>query len=181
MDIKSEYVLSVQFVTTPVCIEIIRNAFATAVFHYGRPKAFLTDNGRDYLKRDLRRRLSSRPTLTAQNVTSIPSCASSALSTILQPNTMDASNTWSVFSKSSQNIRKSRAAMSATNPKTGRRRLPYGKKERNRPYLWNKDEACKFIGAMIDLYHRTPSKKEQVSQWAFPGAGFCAGAPLQAR
>ncbi len=50
LDVKSQFPVSVQLIDGNCSNLIIRNAFAQAVYYFGRPRLFLTDNGADYCK-----------------------------------------------------------------------------------------------------------------------------------
>ena len=172
MDIKSEYVLSVQFVTTPVCNEIIRNAFATAVFHYGRPKAFLTDNGRDYLKAGF-----TTPVVFTPDINGTKRYEHSILRELNIEHHIATKYNGRVkyverFFKELAKYSKIARGYVGNKPENRPATAAVWEKEQNRPYLWNKDEACKFIGAMIDLYHRTPSKKSKYLNGLSPEQAF---------
>lgn len=178
MDIKAQYVVSVQFVSGAVSNEIIRNALALGVREYGRPKALLTDNGTDYCKQGF-----TAPVVFTPDVNGKERYEHSILKELdIEHHIARKYNGRTKYVERFFNImadyyRMARGYVGNKPENRPAEAAVWEKKARkdamaNAAYLWDEAEAAKFIGAMIELYHKQPSPKSKYLRGLSPEQAF---------
>ena len=159
MDVKSQHVISIQLVSrndngkVAVTNEVIRNAFALGVWRYGRPRIFLTDNGSDYCKAGFTIPVTFTPTVSKTKIYS----HSIILSLDVMHLTAEKYNARAKFVERffREMAEYSRAARGYVGnaPENRPATAKVWAKEANRELLMNEEQACKFLGTFIQLYH----------------------------
>ena len=178
MDIKSQHVVSIQLVwrnehgKVAVTNEIIRNAFALGVWYYGRPRVFLTDNGADYCKAGFTLPVTFTPAVSNSKVYSHSiMLALDVMHLTADPYNARAKYVERFFRELAEYSRAARGYvgnMPENRPATAK----VWAKPGNCEHLMSVQDACEFLGAMIQLYHSRPAPESKFLRGLSPDQAF---------
>lgn len=179
MDIKSQFAVSQVLVTGAVTNEIIRYALMQAILKYGRPKYFLTDNGKDYKKLGF-----TRPVVFTPDVNGSERYEHSILRELSIEHRLAEKYNGRVkyverfFAEMAGYYPNARGYV-GHNPETRPAVTAVAEKEENIYTLWDRDEAALFIGAMVDLYHSTQKPDSKYLRGLSPNQAFAPELRMQ--
>lgn len=157
MDVKSQFPVSVQLIDGNCSNEVIRNGFAAAVWRFGRPRIFLTDNGKDYCKAGF-----GDPVVFAPSVDGGELYEHSILRELdvehdkATPYNARAKIVERFFREVAGYERDSRGYV-GNKPETRPATADVWAKIKARKYLDSLDEACEWVAQLVLTYLNTPS------------------------
>ena len=157
MDVKSQFPVSVQLIDGNCSNEVIRNGFAAAVWRFGRPRIFLTDNGKDYCKAGF-----GDPVVFAPSVDGGELYEHSILRELdvehhkAIPYNARAKIVERFFREVAGYERDSRGYV-GNKPETRPATADVWAKLKARKYLNSLDEACEWVAQLVRVYLNTPS------------------------
>ena len=172
MDVKSQHLVSIQFVAGQVTNDHICAALAWGIAHYGRPRILLTDNGRDYLKQGF-----AKPVVFTPEINGSERYEHSILKSLDIQHRV--AKKYNGRSKYVERFFEELAKYSAlargyvgNKPENRPASAAVWMKPGNREFLWDEEQACRFLGALIDIYHRTPKKDSRFLNGLSPEQAF---------
>lgn len=179
MDIGSQFAVSQILVTGAVTNEIIRYALMAAILKYGRPKYFLTDNGKDYKKLGF-----TRPVVFTPDVNGSERHEHSILRELDIEHRLAEKYNGRVkyverfFAEMAGYYPNARGYV-GHNPETRPAVTAVAEKPENVYTLWDRDEAARFVGAMVDLYHSEPKTDSKYLRGLSPEQAFAPELRMQ--
>lgn len=172
MDVKSEHVLAWELGIGSINNQVIRNAFGRAVWEYGRPFIFQTDNGKDYLKLGF-----TRPVVFTPDIANSKVYRHSILEALeIEHRKAEAYNGrakiverfFSCLAKYYHTCRGYVGNSPAARPATAE----VWAKENTCEALWNVAKACSELAKFIEIYHATPAKGSKFLRGKTPDEAF---------
>ena len=172
MDIKCEYVVAWEMGIGSIDNRVIRNAFGRAVWQYGRPCVFLTDNGKDYLKQGFTTPVVFTPALANSEVHK----HSILISLDIEHRKAEAYNGRAkiverFFSEMAKYYRTCRGYV-GNSPATRPGSADVWTKNGTCDYLMGIEEACDKMLDFIELYHGTPAAGSKYLRGLSPREAF---------
>lgn len=172
LDIKSEYVVAWEMGVGSIDSRVIRNAFGRAVARYGRPYRFLTDNGKDYLKKGF-----TTPVVFTPDVANSKVYEHSILKELdIEHRVAEAYNARvkiveRFFSEMAKHYRHLRGYV-GNRPENRPATADVWSKPGTNEYLMSIEEACDRMLDMIDTYHNTPAAGSKYLRGMTPAEAF---------
>ena len=172
MDIKSEYVIAWEMGIGAIDHRVIRNAFGRGVCRYGRPLRFLTDNGKDYLKKGFTTPVVFTPSLTDSKVYE----HSILLALEIEHRRAEAYNGRAKiverFFKEMAQYYKACRGYVGNCPANRPAEAAVWSMPVTTEYLMGIEEACDTMADFIDIYHHTPAKGSKYLAGMTPEEAF---------
>lgn len=157
LDVKSQFPVSIQLIDGDCSNAVIRNGFAAAVAHFGRPKIFLTDHGADYCKAGFGTPVVFTPDVSGSQVYSHSIMRELNVEHDMSIPYNARSKIVERFFREVAGYERDSRGYVGNKPEARPATADVWAKIKGREYLNSVDDACKWIAELVMIYLNTPS------------------------